>query len=208
MKIFHSLCIGDSYTIGEGVPLHEGFPYQLTQLLRNKGYKFAAPEIVAKTGWTSFELLEHLNSIRLNEKYDFVTLLIGVNNQYRNLSSEEFKNDFEILLKKAIHFADGNLNNVIVLSIPDWGVTPFAKERDATQIASEIDTFNGVCELAAQKFQVNYLAVTDDTRKAISDATLLTNDGLHYSGKEHSIWAVKVCNIILNNLKNTSATSL
>lgn len=208
MKIFHTLCLGDSYTIGEGVPLHENFPYQLIQLLRDKGYKFAAPEIVAKTGWTSFELLEQIERIKLNEKYDFVTLLIGVNNQYRNLSAEEFKKDFEVLLKKAIHFADGNLNNVIVISIPDWGVTPFAKDRDAVQIASEIDAYNGVCELAAQKFQVNYVAITNDTRKAATDTSLLATDGLHYAAKEHSIWAGKAFEIIIKNLRNTTRASL
>jgi lysophospholipase L1-like esterase len=208
MKIFHTLCLGDSYTIGEGVPLHENFPYQLIQLLRGSGFKFAAPEIIAKTGWTSFELLEHIEHTKLNEKYDFVTLLIGVNNQYRELSSKDFEEDFEILLRKAIHLADGNLNNVIVLSIPDWGVTPFAKDRNSVRISAEIDTYNGVCELTAQKFQVNYVAITDETRKATSDLFLVANDGLHYSAKEHSIWANKVYEIIIKNLQKSSKDSL
>lgn len=128
---YHSLlCLGDSYTIGEGVPLHQSFPYQTVQLLRSEGAHFHAPEIVAKTGWTSFELAEHILHTRLNDHYDFVTLLIGVNNQYRGLSVDDFKPDFEFLLKKAIHFAHNDVNRVIVLSIPDWSATPFAKEKE------------------------------------------------------------------------------
>lgn len=190
------LCLGDSYTIGEMVPLHDSFPYQLVQMLRNNGESFYAPEIVAKTGWTSFELLAHLEKTTLNKQYDFVTLLIGVNNQYRGLAVEDFSKDFETLLKKAIAWTDNQPAKVVVLSIPDWGVTPFAQDRDRMQITHEIDAYNGACELLAQKYQTKFINITTDTRQAANDLTLLTTDHLHYSGKEHRIWAGKVFNLI------------
>lgn len=200
MKINNLLCLGDSYTIGEGLPLYESFPYQLVQLLRNSEHQFYAPEIVAKTGWTSFELLAHLEQVKLNTLYDFATLLIGVNNQYRGLSTEDFATDFEVLLRKAIALVGNHSKKVIVISIPDWGVTPFAKDRDATTIANEINAYNGVCELAAQKFQVNYIYITSDTRLAATDISLLATDQLHYSAKEHSIWAARVFDEIVKNI--------
>lgn len=195
------LCLGDSYTIGEGVPLHHSFPYQTIQLLRSEGAHFHAPEIVAKTGWTSTELAEHILHTRLNEHYDFVTLLIGVNNQYRGLSIDDYKTDFEFLLKKAIHFAHNDVNRVIVLSIPDWSVTPFAKERAVDKIAAEINAFNLVCEQITERHKVCFVNITPSTRQAKDDATVLTTDGLHYSGKEMRDWAEIVATIILDQLK-------
>jgi hypothetical protein len=138
------LCLGDSYTIGEGLPLHESFPYQVLQLLRKTGYHFHAPEIVAKTGWTTFELAEHLIHHKLEEHYDFVTLLVGVNNQYRGLSLDDYAEDFDFLVKKAIHLAKGHAQCVMVLSIPDWGASPYAKGKNAEKIAEEIRDFNTV----------------------------------------------------------------
>ncbi|MBS4044459.1 MAG: SGNH/GDSL hydrolase family protein [Chitinophagaceae bacterium] len=193
------LCLGDSYTIGENVPLHESFPYQTIQLLRQLNMSFHAPEIVAKTGWTSFELMAHLNQIILEQHYDFATLLVGVNNQYRGLSIEDFAKDFELLLKKAIDVVGKNTKKVIVLSIPDWGVTPFAKERNEQQIFNEINAYNGVCELLAQKYQTHFINITDSTRKAKQDESLLAADGLHYSAKEHLVWAKLVADIISKN---------
>ncbi len=200
MKTYSLLNLGDSYTIGEGVPLHDSFPYQTIQLLRKANYQFTAPEVIAKTGWTSFELLTHLNHIKLCNKYDFVTLLVGVNNQYRELSTEDFSEEFEVLINKSIALVGGDSKKVIVLSIPDWGVTPFASDRDADKIADEINAFNGICELIAQKQQTQYINITDETRKAKSDITLLTNDRLHYSSKEHQIWASKVFETIIKML--------
>jgi lysophospholipase L1-like esterase len=200
MKINSLICLGDSYTIGEGLPLHESFPYQLVQLLRKNGHLFHAAEIVAKTGWTSFELLAHLEQTKLNDHYDFATLLIGVNNQYRGLSTTDFAKDFEVLLRKAIALAGNLPHKVIVISIPDWGVTPFAKDSDATKVANEINAYNGVCELAAQKFQVNHVSITQDTRLAANDLSLLASDQLHYSAKEHAIWSIKVLAEIVKNI--------
>lgn len=190
------LCLGDSYTIGESVALHQNFPYLLLQMLRKDGLHFTAPEIVAKTGWTSFELLEHINQNIYEKSYDYATLLVGVNNQYRGLSTENFALDFEILLKKAIGFVNNQNQKVIVISIPDWGVTPFAADRDVVQIANEINAFNGVCELLAQKYQTHFINITESTRLAKNDKTLLTSDMLHYSEKEHFKWATEVFKII------------
>ncbi|NCI46051.1 SGNH/GDSL hydrolase family protein [Sediminibacterium soli] len=190
------LALGDSYTIGESVPLHESFPYQAVQLLRKQGSLFHAPEIVAKTGWTSFELAEHILHTRLDESYDFVTLLIGVNNQYRGLPQAEFRTDFEFLLRKAIHLAGELSNRVIVLSVPDWGITPFADKKDRSRIASEIDAFNRICEAEAGKMHAHFIDITADTRKAANDRELLASDKLHYSGKAHMVWAEKVARIV------------
>ncbi len=197
---FSYLALGDSYTIGESVPLHEGFPYQVVQRLRKKGLHFHAPEVVAKTGWTSFELADHILHTQLNEHYDFVSLLIGVNNQYRGLQISEFENDFEYLLKKAIYFANNKPEKVIVLSIPDWGVTPFAAERDTNKISQEIDAFNKVCEDKVKKLGGHFIDITTQTRLAKNDESLLASDKLHYSDKSHAVWAEKVASTIEKNL--------
>lgn len=195
--IYSLLCLGDSYTIAEGVALHDSFPYQTIQLLRNKNLHFHAPEIVAKTGWTTFELAEHILHHKLNDQYDFVTLLIGVNNQYRNLSMDDFKNEFDFLLKKAIHLTNNVAEKVIVLSIPDWGVTPFAHDKNKEKISTEIDAYNNVCQTLAEEYGTHFINITESTRKAENDASLLTADQLHYSSIEMQKWALFLSKIII-----------
>ncbi|HEU5168784.1 MAG TPA: GDSL-type esterase/lipase family protein, partial [Chitinophagaceae bacterium] len=136
------LALGDSYTIGQSVLASENFPNQTVQLLTQLGYKFKSPEIVATTGWTTDELQNSINNRSFTPPYDAVTLLIGVNNQYRGRPVDTYKSEFDNLLKQAIQFAGGKADHVIVLSIPDWGVTPFANGRDRAQIAREIDEYN------------------------------------------------------------------
>lgn len=194
------LALGDSYTIGEGVPLYESFPYQAVQMLRAKGYHFHAPEIIAKTGWTTFELAESILHTRLNAPYDFVTLLIGVNNQYRNLLADDYKNDFEFILKKAIHLSGENAGHVIVLSIPDWGTTPFAKGRDSKKIAQEIDLFNSINKELAARYKVRYLDITPGSREANKTTSMLAADKLHPSGKEYARWAELVMEVVSGEL--------
>jgi lysophospholipase L1-like esterase len=186
------LALGDSYTIGEALPLHESFPYQALQLLRNKGLHFHAPEIVAKTGWTTAELAGHLLHTKLNDQYDLVTLLIGVNNQYRGLSLEDYKSDLEFLLKKALHFAVNKAERVVVVSIPDWGTTPFAEGRDRDKIAKEIDQFNAAKKALCEKYSVAFIDITADQRTDKDDKTFVASDKLHPSGKEYAKWAEKV----------------
>lgn len=183
------LALGDSYTIGEGVPVAENFPYQTIQLLRRSGRDFHAAEIVAKTGWTTDELQRGIDSTLLRKQYDMVSLLIGVNNQYRGRSVSEYGSEFEALLKQAIGFAGNQPAHVFVLSIPDWGVTPFAEGRDREQIAREIDEFNNTNKEVAGRYHVNYYDITPGTRVAATDRTLVAADNLHPSGKEYELWA-------------------
>ncbi|QEC68762.1 SGNH/GDSL hydrolase family protein [Panacibacter ginsenosidivorans] len=199
--IFSFLALGDSYTIGEALPLYESFPYQTVQLLRKANLHFHAPEIVAKTGWTTAELAEHILHTKLNEHYDFVTLLIGVNNQYRELSIDDYATDFEFLLRKAIHFAAEKKENVIVLSIPDWSVTPFAKKSDNKKVAAEIDAYNKINKAIAERNKIKYVDITPNSRTAKNDAALITTDGLHPSGKAYAEWAIMLAAVIQKMVK-------
>ncbi len=198
---FTFLALGDSYTIGEGVPLYESLPYQTVQLLRRRALHFQAPEIAGRTGWATFELAEHILHTGFNEHYDFVSLLIGVNNQYRGLSADDYKNDFEFLLRKSLHFAGEKNSHVIVLSIPDWGATPFAKARDRKKIGAEIDAFNAINKKISERYKVHYISITESTREAAKDKSLLAGDGLHYSGKEYLKWAKQVAVIFESQIK-------
>lgn len=191
MSTYSYLALGDSYTIGEGVPLHESFPYQLTQKLRTTGYKLHAPEIVAKTGWTTFELKDHISHTQLNKEYDFVTLLIGVNNQYRGLPIDDYKTEFDFLIQMSLQYVD-KPSRMIVLSVPDWGATPFAEGRELNKIAGEIDEYNKINKEIALAHGAAYLDITTGARLSAQDGSLLTEDKLHYSGKEYKRWAEQV----------------
>ena len=207
MTTYSYLALGDSYTIGEQVPLAESFPYQTLQLLRKKDisldnhqHVFAAPEIIAKTGWTTDELTAAIGQTIFLPKYDMVSLLIGVNNQYRGRAVDEFKKEFEVLLQMAIQFAGAVAKNVYVLSIPDWGVTPFAKDRGTKKIATEIDLYNNVCEKVSADFRTHYINITSDQRTDADDVECLAPDGLHPSGKEYKKWAIKLSQLISGQL--------
>ena len=190
------LSLGDSYTIGEGVPFHENFPSQTVQLLRKSGFHFQVPEVIAKTGWTTDELQTAMNQYTFLPSYDFVTLLIGVNNQYRGQKIGEYESEFENLLKQAIRFSGGHHNRVIVLSIPDWGVTPFAQGKDRAMIGKEIDAYNQINKKVADEQKVFYINITPSTREADKDPFLLATDGLHPSAREYARWAEKLAAII------------
>jgi len=183
------LALGDSYTIGEGVPVYDNFPYQTVQLLRKAGYSVHAPEIVAKTGWTTDELQVGISATKLLPGYDIVSLLIGVNNQYRGRSLEEYTQQFEALLQQAIQFCVNKQAAVFVVSIPDWGVTPYAEGRNPSVIAHEIDSFNAVNKMITEKHKAHYIDITPGSRLAADDFSLVTVDGLHPSGKEYTKWA-------------------
>lgn len=183
------LALGDSYTIGEGVPLHQNFPYQTVQLLRQMGKQITAPEIIAKTGWTTDELQTALQGYFFKTPYTFSSLLIGVNNQYRGRNVIDYKKELEQLMHQAIKFTGGNTDHVFVLSIPDYSVTPFAKEKDIQKITAEIDLFNDACETFSKAHGVHYINITDSTRAAKNDVTLLAPDGLHPAAKEYQKWA-------------------
>lgn len=182
------LALGDSYTIGEMVPLTESFPYQLVQLFRGKGVNMPAPEIIAKTGWTTDELSAAMNGYHFLKEYDLVTLLIGVNNQYRGRSAEEFRKEFQGLFLRAVNLAGGRQDRVVVISIPDWGLTPFAADRNSASITDEIDIFNAVCKEQAADSGVVFVDITTGQRSRSSDLSYLAGDQLHPSGKEYAEW--------------------
>lgn len=194
------LALGDSYTIGEQVLFAENFPNQTVQQLRKNGFAFHSAEIIAKTGWTTDELSNAIESTVFLKKYDVVSLLVGVNNQYRGRSMAEFKNEFEQLLQKAIQFADNKPGHVFVLSIPDWGATPFAKERDSKQVAGEIDDYNSVCERSAVAFQTHFINITASQRADAGKTKFLAPDGLHPSGIEYKKWADTLTDTIMKQL--------
>lgn len=196
------LALGDSYTIGEGLELQKNFPYQTAGLLRNAGYTFYAPEIIARTGWTTDELETAMNDYPFLPKYDFVTLLIGVNNQYRGRDIIEYKEQFERLLKKSIALAGAKPEHVIVLSVPDYGVTPFGQRMDADKIAKEIDAYNTLNKALSIQFKVQYVDITKISRGAKGNAAAVVSDGLHPSEKEYGKWAKELADVIKGVVKN------
>jgi lysophospholipase L1-like esterase len=195
------LALGDSYTIGEQVPMAENFPHLTVEMLKKNNIDVAAPVIIAKTGWTTDELAMAIREHNVTDTFSFVTLLIGVNNQYRGRTAEEYRSEFTQLLEQAIAFANGDAGKVFVLSIPDWGVTPFAEGRDRQQIAADIDTYNGVNKETTDSYKCNYLDITDSTRKNGDNAIFLAEDKLHPSGREYEVWAARLAPMIETALK-------
>jgi lysophospholipase L1-like esterase len=202
---FSMLCLGDSYTIGEKVTPGKRFPNQTIDLLREKNIFFDPPKIIATTGWTTDELMNAISKEALVDTYDIVTLLIGVNNQYRGRSLQEYRQQFNALLDLAIRFAGNKPSHVIVLSIPDWGVTPFAADRNRKKISDEISQFNTANKDESDLRQVHYIDITPVSRKAESDLSLLAEDGLHPSGKMYAAWANQLAPVIESEIKNIAA---
>ncbi|MBS1774095.1 MAG: SGNH/GDSL hydrolase family protein [Bacteroidetes bacterium] len=195
------LALGDSYTIGEQVPSEENFPHQVVAMLNKQGIKVAPPVIIATTGWTTDELLTAIKERAIKDTFTFTTLLIGVNNQYRGRDIENYKQEYTALLDTAIRYANGHTQNVYVLSIPDWGVTPFAEGRDRVKVAHEIDAYNNACKEITLAHKCHYLDITDSTRKNGKTPEYLAGDGLHPSGKEYHIWAERLAPMVAKVLK-------
>ena len=197
------LALGDSYTIGESVKQSESFPYQLTAQLKAENVNVADPKIIAKTGWTTDELQAAIKAENLTQTYDIVTLLIGVNNQYRGYSKDTYRKEFKELLETAINFTGKNKKSVCVISIPDWGVTPFGKAsgKGIQTIAEEIDAFNAINKEEALAAGVNYTDITLGSRMANADTSLIATDGLHPSGKMYLQWVAGILPV-LNTLAN------
>ena len=195
------LALGDSYTIGQSVANGERFAAQTLNKLFLDSIFFNAPEYIAVTGWTTGNLINSINSAPpLKTTYDFVTLLIGVNNQYQGRSQAEYTTEFTTLLNTAIQYAGNRPKRVAVLSIPDWGATPFANGSNRALIARQIDSFNVINKQIALSKAVNYIDITPSTRMAATDPTLVATDGLHPSGKEYAKWAVELAAVIKANL--------
>jgi len=191
------LALGDSYTIGEQVRAEESFPFQTVRMLREKYFwQIADPVVIAKTGWTTDELMAAVKEEKPANRFDLVTLAIGVNNQYRGRSVEDYEKEFLQLLLKAILLAKGRPERVFVLSVPDWGVTPFAKDRSPESIAKEIDAFNKKNKAITFAYKCTYLDITQSTREHGGREQFLTPDRLHYSPSEYQIWAEKLSGAI------------
>ena len=186
------LALGDSYTIGESVDAAMRWPNQLVTALNRSGLEFEQPEIVAKTGWTTDELLTALDQASLAASYDYVSLLIGVNNQYRGRSVASFEPEFTALIERAISYSNRKANGVFVVSIPDWGVMPFAEGRDARKIALEIDTYNKSIERICKIYGVRFFDITEISRKASETPSFVASDGLHPSGEMYAAWVNEV----------------
>ena len=185
------LALGDSYTIGEGVEYQNNFPNQLVRELQNNGINIGLKKMVATTGWTTQELLAAIEGENFEPPYDFVTLLIGVNNQYRQKNTDSYAESFEMCLTKALSFAGNDESKVLVVAIPDYGVTPFAKFDDAT--SKQIDEYNIINNTVADKYNVAYADINPISKSAKNDLALLADDQLHPSARQYSDWV----NIIL-----------
>jgi lysophospholipase L1-like esterase len=196
---YNYLALGDSYTIGESVPEEERFPLQLAAALEEKNIRLDV-QIIARTGWTSNELWNAIQKTELHPPYDMVTLLIGVNDQYRGNDIEQYRLEFKRLLSEAIGYAGDDPGKVIVISIPDWGVTPFAAGRDQARIAAEIDAFNSINHEEADKLDVVYIDITPFSRSAASHPELIAPDGLHPSGKMYAGWVEAILPLTLKAL--------
>jgi len=201
MHVYNYLALGDSYTIGESVPLYKSFPYQVVHLLRKKEFNFNAPEIIAKTGWTTDELQNGINNSTLLSKYDFVTLLIGVNNQYRGRDAIEYKQQYEDILKKAIELANGKKDHVIIVSIPDYSFTAHAQPMGTEKISREIEVLNSINKALSIQYKVQYVDVTAGSKDVKNNPSLMAADGLHPSEKQYAKWAKEIVELIASQLK-------
>lgn len=185
------LALGDSYTIGESVTADQRWPIQLIDSLNARGIECSQPRIVAVTGWRTDNLKRAIDEAKLKPDYNLVSLLIGVNNYYQGKSVENYKPEFEDLLKIAISLAGGIKSRVFVISIPDYGFTPFAK-KDQEKISKGIDAYNEANQLITKKLGVKYYYITDISRKGLDEPGLVAFDGLHPSGKMYSEWVERI----------------
>jgi lysophospholipase L1-like esterase len=208
---FTYLALGDSYTVGEGLETMDSFPFQVVRKLNENvprtkvvdesaAVLFERPLVIAATGWTTSELIEAIRKAEINAKFDIVTLLIGVNNQYRGLAPDEYAKEFEQLASVALAFADNDASKVIVLSIPDWSATPFAAELDRESIRLAIDRFNLINRQISLQHGFHYIDITEGSRNALTDPSLVAQDQLHPSATEYRKWCDKLVHIISQRL--------
>lgn len=183
------LALGDSYTIGEAVDEEGRWPNQLASRIKTSNINV---QIVATTGWTTNELAEGIAQANITETFDLVSLLIGVNNQYRGLSIQDFEIELRELCMAAIDFSKNGSSNVIILSIPDWSAFPFAEGRDINKISKEIDAFNKVVQKMAYEFNLKFFDITDISRQASSNKSLIAEDLLHPSKEMYKLWVDKI----------------
>ena len=195
------LALGDSYTIGESVEETSRWPVQLTEELRDKGYEMQDPQIIAKTGWTTQDLLLAMEEqLTGEEQYDLVSVLIGVNNQYQGKSLEAYEQDLNDIFKQAIDLSEKGKEGVFAVSIPDYGVTPFGASN-AEVIAKEIAEFNSVFEKVAGEYNVDFYNITPVSKRAKEELDLTADDGLHPSGKMYGLWVAEFLEEVAGKLE-------
>jgi len=192
----HYLALGDSYTIGEAVPAADRWTAQLVQRLRARGVAIDDPQIIAVTGWSTDELSAGMDAATLTPPYDLVTLLIGVNNQYRGRGAGEYRTQFAGLLRRAIDRAGGRAARVVVVSIPDWGVTRFAREqgRDPAPIAHALDVYNAIARDEAGRAGARWVDITPISRR---QPELVAEDGLHPSATQYALWTDAILPVVV-----------
>ena len=199
------LALGDSYTIGEAVDPAMRWPVLLQKQLNELGFSFETPKIIATTGWTTDELIKAIKEEDMADAtYDLVSLLIGVNNQYRGYPIEQYKKEFKQLLEQAIQFADGNPTHVFVVSIPDYGITQFAKDndKDADKIEKELIEYDRIAASIAASYGVNFYNIRPISLKALYDHdTYIAKDGLHPSASMYQEWVDYFSPAVLHQLK-------
>ena len=195
----HYLALGDSYTIGESVKYEERYPVQLVAKLRKDTVVIAEPTIIARTGWTTRQLKQAIESATLRNEYELVSLLIGVNNQYQGINIEVYKTEFRELLKKAIELAGGDKRRVFVLSIPDYAYTPFG--RNSSSISAQIDQYNAINLSITAEYGISYFDITPISRKGLQQPDLVASDGLHPSGKMYEQWTALIFPDVLPKVK-------
>lgn len=198
------LALGDSYTIGEGVAEDERWPSHLVRRLDRDGIHIGDVQLVAQTAWTADELADAIDQARPRGPFQLVTLMVGVNDQYRSRPVAAFAPEYERLLKRSIAFAGGKPRRVIAISIPDWGATPFARERDRALIAREIDAYNTCSRELAERASVAWVDVTPASRATLSEPSLVTADGLHPSGEMYARWSELIAPAAAAALARTS----
>ena len=195
------LALGDSYTIGESVAETDRWPVQLAKSLTSTGLSVSAPEIIARTGWTTDELKARIVSENISNTYGLVSLLIGVNNQYRGRSVEQFRNEFIDLLRTALKLSGNHPSHVFVVSIPDWGVTPFGGSGQNKTISEQIDLYNAVVKEETEGRGILFVDITPISRQAVNDPSLIAGDGLHPSGKMYQQWTEKIIPELVKQIK-------
>ncbi|MEQ9090697.1 MAG: SGNH/GDSL hydrolase family protein [Balneola sp.] len=182
------LALGDSYTIGEAVSENQRWPVQLTKKLNETGIKVDDPLIIAKTGWTTNELQNAISEKNPETDYDLVSLLIGVNNQYRGYPIDQYKKEFKELLLQAVAFADGDTSKVFVVSIPNYGVTPFGIKKGEEKIRQELLVYDAIADSISSELNIPFVNITPVSEKAKEDPSYIASDQLHPSGKQYKEW--------------------
>ena len=197
------LALGDSYTIGTSVPAQHRWPDQLRDSLRLAGFELAEVTYVARNGWTTDELDAAIDAANLRERYDLVSLLIGVNNEFRGRDVADYRGEFRGLLERAIALAGGDAGRVFVLSIPDYAFTPFGQNSgNAASISSRLDAYNDANRVIAQEYGVAYFNITPISREGLAEPQLVASDGLHPSFRQYQRWVSLVLGGVADLLRN------